>query len=561
MPKSLPGGEKLTGTQANLRSSTRLSLAIALLERLIGAFTALYLITWLLSVMSLHIFAGNSDGATVVLEGQSISSGDLLLHGWGLSNDSFWSIDAMFYASFVHIEGVTKAALHVVPASITALVVFLGLWFIRDEDRSWRFSIAGGVVFLILVLPNPDLSFFLLQGPWHVGTAFYCLVAFAALAEDRWNIGFVIAIAALVAGLLGDLAAVTFGIIPVIFAGLTEMARMRSFRRGLPSVVAGLAAIALAELFRLVLNHVGAFTLANGITHASSSRYMTNIGHSMTWMTGLLGVTRLAIGPSSVLSSDAMTNGSGLSRLVHLPLLCVVAAGVAFSLFVFLRGLIIGDHKAKRSGRSLRIDALLLSGIAGSIGTYVYLCPNNNGDYARYLVAALIFGTILSSRALARALRSMHKPRSVLPLVLVSILLTAGIALATSDNLSKPQARQPSAKLAIFLEQHHLTLGIGDYWSASIVTVSSDSRVVVRPVITDLASTIVRYGRQSDASWYGPTKFEFLVYDVAHPWRHINATTAITTFGRPKVAYVVGNYRVIVWPNPLTLSAVGFTRG
>ncbi len=288
---------------------------------------------------------------------------------------------------------------------------------------------------------------------------------------------------------------------------------------------------------------------------------MTNIGHSMTWMTGLLGATRLAIGPASTLSSDAVTNGSGFSRLVHLVLLCVVVSGVGASLFVLVRGLVVGNRAATRTDRSLRVDSLLLSGVAGSIATYVYLCPNNNADYARYLTAGLIFATILAARTCARFLRSVRSFRSILAVAGAAALVFTLTGVATAQNLSSPNARQPSAQVVQFLEQHHLTLGIGDYWSASIVTVSSGSRVTVRPVITNLQRAIVRYGRQSDAKWYAGAKFQFLVYDVRHPWRLINATTAITTFGRPKIAYVVGNYRVIVWPRQLTLSTVGFTRG
>src|SRR5271154_6056723 len=41
-----------------------------------------------------HAFAGNSDGATVVLEGVALRHGHLLLNGWNLSFDSFWGIDA-----------------------------------------------------------------------------------------------------------------------------------------------------------------------------------------------------------------------------------------------------------------------------------------------------------------------------------------------------------------------------------------------------------------------------------------------------------------------------------
>lgn len=561
MPTSRFSRERVPGRWVTARSSTRGIRALVALTKVFGASVVVGSITWLLSAMSSHIFAGNSDGATVVLEGQSIGAGNILLHGWALSNDSFWSIDALFYALFVRIEGVTEAALHVVPALIAALVVLLGLWLVWTEERSWRFAIAGGVVILTLVTPNPDLSFFLLQGPWHVGTALYCLVAFAALAEDRWNGGFAVAVVVLVAGFLGDLATVTFGMIPVVFAGLARMVRARSVRRGLPTATAGVVSLALAELCRTILSHNGAFTLVRGITHATSSRYLANIGHAMTSMTGLLGVTSLAIGPASRLSSDAVTNGSSLSHLVHLLLLCVVAGGVISAIVVFVRDLIVGDRKNQGQTRSTHVDALLLSGIGGSIATYVYLCPNNNADYARYLSAALIFGVILSSRVLARALRSVHCPRSVAPLVLVSLLLSLAIAIATNDNLSKPKALRPTVELSAFLEQHHLNLGIGDYWSASIVTVTSDHRVTVRPVITNPQRSIVRYGRQSDASWYSRTNFQFLVYDVTHPWRDINATTAITTFGRPKIAYVVGDYRVIVWPKPLRLSIVGFTRG
>ncbi len=561
MPMLLSGRDGPTRSGSDLRSNTRVSSAIALLERAVGAIALLALVTWLLSAMSAHVFAGNSDGATVVLEGQSINSGNLLLHGWGLSNDSFWSVDAMFYALFVHVEGVTKTALHVVPALIVGIIALLGLWMVRDEVRSWRFVLSGSVVCLVLALPSPNLSFFLLQGPWHVGTTLYCLVAFAALANGRWNVGFVVAVVALVAGFLGDLATLTFGMIPAIFAGLSEMVRMRSLRRGLPSIAAGLGAFVLAKIGRAALNHAGAFTLASGITHATSNRYMTNIGHSMSWLSGLLGVTRLAIGPASTVSADAVTNGSGLSRLVHLPLACIVAGGVAYSLFVFVRGLIIGDKGNRRSERSLRLDALLLSGAAGSIATFVYLCPNDNADYARYLTAALIFGTILSARTVARTLRRVDRPRPILASALGAVALIALIGVATAGNLSRTSARQPSAVVTDFLAHHHLTIGIGDYWSASIVTVSSGEGVIVRPVITDPAGRIVRYGRQSDASWYARARFEFLIYDVKHPWRHINATTAITTFGRPKVAYVVGSYRIIVWPKPLLVSTVGFTRG
>jgi hypothetical protein len=195
------------------------------------------------------------------------------------------------------------------------------------------------------------------------------------------------------------------------------------------------------------------------------------------------------------------------------------------------------------------------------MASFIVLCPNNNADYARYLTSAVICASILSARVSARWLKSMSVRLATVTVGVGLVLIACGVGLSVSNDLSNPAAPTGTAALARFIEQHHLTLGVGDYWSASIVTVTSDDRVVVRPVITKLGGAIVRYERQSSANWYAGVPFQFLVYNVRHPWRDINATTAITTFGRPKKGYVVGDYRVIVWPHPLTISPKGFTRG
>ena len=75
--------------------------------------------------------------------------------------------------------------------------------------------------------------------------------------------------------------------------------------------------------------------------------------------------------------------------------------------------------------------------------------------------------------------------------------------------------------------------------------------VTVRPVISTPAGRVVRYERQSAATWYTNQPFEFLVYDTARPWGGIDATTASLTFGPVARTYVVGPYRVLVWRHPL----------
>jgi hypothetical protein len=115
--------------------------------------------------------------------------------------------------------------------------------------------------------------------------------------------------------------------------------------------------------------------------------------------------------------------------------------------------------------------------------------------------------------------------------------------------------------LGRFLEAHHLTSGVGDYWSSSIVTVVTGGEVTVRPVIPNRDARLVRYGRQSDASWYTDVRFTFLVFDLDRPWRKVDATTGENTLGPPSEHFSVGSYVVLVWPKGFAVSPVGYTRG
>lgn len=531
------------------------------LVRIAAGVAGFVLLTWLLTTMSWHAFAGNSDGATVVLEGHSIAHGNLILHGWDLSHDSFWSIDAVFYAVFDVVAGIAHAALHVVPALIAACVIAIGAWFVLDEDRHVRGFVGVALLILLLGVPNPDLSFFFLQGPWHVGTALWCLVAFAGLASDRWRAGFAVAVVALVAGLLGDLETLAYGVVPVVLAGLTEMVRRRSWRAGLPALVAGPLATGVAWVINEVLRHNGAFAVANGITHAHASRFPTNALNIVPWLAGIFGFVKLPIGPAPAMSADGLTNGTVLGRWLHLGLYSLVIACVLVALASYLWTTARGMRRTRRSARSVRIDAFLLFGASGSMASFIGLCPNGNADYGRYLVAAAIFLAILCCRVVART-RWDRLPRAAIAVLAAGALVaTTGVGIAAAVDLNQAPAPLEAVPLISFLRTHDLSVGIGDYWSSSIVTVASGGAIAVRPVITGPGHRLARYGRQSDAAWYRDVPFQFLVYDVSHPWRSVNATTAIASFGAPKVAYSVGSYRIIVWPHPVQVSTVGFTRG
>ena len=202
-------------------NSSRMQLTRRAVLLRVAVLMALALLVVLFDLASRHVFGSNSDDATIVLQGQSLSSGHLTLQGWDLSYDSFWTVDVLFYAVAVRLLGVGPDLLNLVPAVIATLLVVVVVRVTR-QGRSDRGFLAGAaLVVALLALPGPGLSFFLLQGGWHAATTLWCLLIFVGVSRSsgRWSLAAATALVA--AGLLGDLLTLTLVIVPlVVGAGL-----------------------------------------------------------------------------------------------------------------------------------------------------------------------------------------------------------------------------------------------------------------------------------------------------------------------------------------------------
>ena len=147
--------------------------------------------------------------------------------------------------------------------------------------------------------------------------------------------------------------------------------------------------------------------------------------------------------------------------------------------------------------------------------------------------------------------------RPVAGLVAIA-LVVFGVGFA--DELRGPAPAQPAATLAHFLASWGLDRGVGDYWDSSVVTVVSKGSVEVRPVIAASPDHLVRYDKQSSASWYGAGQhFNFFVFNAGAVWNGVDGAAAETTFGVPTKIYAIGSYRIFVWRLPFTLSTKGST--
>jgi hypothetical protein len=508
-----------------------------------------------------HAFAGNSDGATVVLEGLAIRHGHLLLNGWDLSFDSFWGSDAVVYAAVSLVLGLRRDLLDVVPALLALGVIAVGVAICFRGRKFQAAGVAALVVVAVLGLPSPVLAFFLLQGPWHVGTALWCLIAFVGLRRRRFDSGWIVAVLFLVAATLSDLSTVALGLLPCAFVGLLAMARYRSIRSGLSTVAAAALALLLAVGVRALTARVGTFSIAHGVTKAHESEYPTNVKLVLRWGAGLLGVGKVPIGPAPALGPYQLLSSSELQRGFHGLVLVVVVLSLFYAVVSLGFGLVTGRELTGLSPSRSHLNDLLLFGAGGSAGLFVVLCPNDNGDYARYLTAAVIFAAVLAGSMVAHMMTFMRKRLALNVVLAVAVALTAVGVVGFHKELERPIAPQSAVALGSFLEAHDLTSGIGDYWSSSIVTVATDGKVAVRPVIPDASKILVRYGRQSATDWYANVRFTFLVFDPRRPWRNVNETTATATFGKPAQQFSVGTYVVLVWPQGLHVAASGYTRG
>jgi hypothetical protein len=536
IPRSLasrPSARNAVGHRVGVAVLTVLSLA--------GLAAWLYLV-------SVHAGAPNSDGATVVLEGQAMASGHVLLDGWRLSYDSFWSVDAPVYALAVLVDGVHPALLHLVPAILAAGLVVFGAFMARGGRRGVAGLSGAATVVVLLALPSHALAEFLLFGPLHIGTTLWCLIAFAALMylPTRWGVP--LAAVVLAAGLLGDLQTAALGVAPVAAAGLVAAARARRWRPGLPALVTAASSAVLAVVVRLVTVSLGTYTMAPS-TRASRSEIVQNLRAAPDYLARLLGVGSAGFG----------TGGSPAALdATHVVGLAAVAGSVAMALFRLGDGVIRGGD-ADGPGR-LSLDDLLVIGAVCDVAMFAYLSLSaSNVTYARYLVPGVVFAVVLTGKTVAgltgrprtpgRAAMWVRRGLAGVSGALAACFLAtvvAGVASAAPATAQQP--------VADFLAAHHLDRGIGDYWTSSIITVESSEGVTVRPVRADTQGRLVGYNRQSSSAWY-TGDFQFLVYNVSDPYDGVDETSAAASFGTPAATYLVSGYEVLVWSEPVAVVA------
>jgi hypothetical protein len=135
-----------------------------------------------------HLYAdqlqpNTPDNASVILEGQAILHGNVLLRGWYLPSDSLITTDMPLVAvGSLLLTG--PQLLKIMPALLYAATVLtagrLAIRQVADPGRRW---LAAASCVALIAFPIGGLFDLLSQSPMHVGTIFASLVAWWVYAR------------------------------------------------------------------------------------------------------------------------------------------------------------------------------------------------------------------------------------------------------------------------------------------------------------------------------------------------------------------------------------------
>jgi len=472
----------------------------------------------------------NSDGGSFALQAWDMLHGNVLLHGWTTADLTFYTTELPQYALIELARGLNANVIHIAGAMSYTLLVLGAALLARGQaagrEGVVRMLIAGG----IMLAPSLGTgSHTLLSSADHTGTQVPLLVIWLILdrARARWWVPVLVAV--LLAWVqVGDPLALYEGVGPLVLVCVIRVFR----RRGSPrenwyelSLAAGAIISAGVASLALKLIH-----LLGGFSVRPPTAALAHITHlpANAWV----AVQSVLVLFGADFSGQPDGTRTGIA-LVHL-------AGVALAVWAAGRAL-------RRFGTQDLIIQVLTVTLIVLLAAYVLRGNPNVVGSAHEIAGVLPIGAVLAGRLLAGTLARGRLPILALALVLVCY---AGIEV---HNTVQQRPSDPNAQVAAWLQAHHLTYGLGDYWNASAITLDSGNQVQVRYVGRVGDKLLVRPWETKN-SWFDRTQHDatFLVTpgpaSVCSPGTPAGwEAAAKATFGPPSGVYRVDGFIVLVW--------------
>ena len=521
-----PPGEPLaqrSAPSARHRRSWWVGVAAAVVAGLV-----LFLCYWRLSQTAVV----NSDGASNALQAWDMLHGNLLLHGWKLSDVSFYTTELPQYMLLESVLGVSAGVVHVAGAMTYTLVVVLAALLAKGHATGRAGLIRAAITAGIMLAPQPGNGIYtLILSPDHVGTVVPVLVAWLILnrARPRWYVPVIIG-ALLAWALVADVLVLYIAVVPLaLVCAIRVYQEAVQQRRPWASQwypislgAAALVSVGAAHLLAVVLRAAGGYQVRPVNGSFATPAALT----SHTWLV-MESVLELF---GADFFGQPFQSGAAVEAVFHL-------AGVALAAWAVW----IGARRFWRD-RDL-VPALLVAAVLINLAAYLLSTRVVDIRSAREIAAVLPFAAVLAARLLSARLAAAR----LIPVLLVALL---GYVAVLGRDVTAPAAPAPTQQLANWLVARHFHDGLAAYWTASVTTLSSRDRVQVSPVCRK-AGRFTRGQWEAQDSWYDPAhrNANFLVIGGAASCS--NAAQAASVFGPPAHTYHVAGYAILVWPENL----------
>jgi hypothetical protein len=488
-------------------------LAVPLLLAVAGAgLFALYLLQSRTAPFS-------SDGASSVLQAQSILGGNPLLRGWWTSDVSFYTTELPEYVLVTALRGLSPDVVHWCGALGYTLTVLLAALLAQGRSvgrgAGWRGSaIAAGIMLAPSLLGGTEVF---LEEPDHAGTAVPLLALLLLL--DRagrpacrryapWAAAALLALAQ-----AGDELTLVAATVPLALVAAVRLlrpapARAAERRQDAALLAAAVASVLLARLTEFAARAMGGFdqrALA-GVAPAPPGALPGNAGRLWQSLVLLFGANQpgpphqaRTISAHALLAGMAGLHGAGL-----------LLAGA---------GLLAGVA-AVASGRADRVTAILVTAVAVvtavSLGSTLLRSLSNAHEVAVLLpLGAALAGRALPAQASRFAAGRRAPGRRPAPCrrrpgrlrAVTALALGGWLAVSLAElgyAASWPAAPLVQQAVAGWLGRHHLRAGLAGYWQADATTVASGGRVLVAPVVFAGRAGVQADRWEASAAWYQP---------------------------------------------------------
>jgi hypothetical protein len=472
----------------------------------------------------------NSDGGSFALQAWDMLHGNVLLQGWTTADLTFYTTELPQYALVELAHGLNADVVHIAGAMSYTLLVLGAALLARGQaagrEGAIRMLIAGG----IMLAPSLGTgTHTLLSNSDHTGTQVPMLAIWLILDRARARWWTPVLVAVLLAWVqVGDPLVLYEGVVPLVLVCAIRMYRRRGSLQEnwyeLSLAAGAIVSAGVAWLALKLIHQLGGFVVRPPTTALAHVAHLpANVWVEVQSVLVLFGA-----------------DFSGQQNDARLGIAVVHLAGVALAAWAAGRAL-------RRFGTQDLVVQVLTAALILLLVAYVLRGDPNVTGSAHEIAGVLPIGAVLAGRLLAGTLA-----RGRLLILALALILGCYAGIEVHNTVQQRPA-DPNAQVAAWLQAHHLTYGLGDYWNANAITLDSGNQVQVR-YVSRVGDTLMVRPWETKNSWYDHTQHDatFLVTpgpaNVCSPgtpagWQ----AAAKATFGPPSGIYRVDGFTVLVW--------------